>query len=46
MAGHIHLHILPRWNGDANFMTVIGEARVHIEELTTTWQRMREAFSS
>lgn len=45
VAGHIHLHILPRWNGDANFMTVIGESRVHIEDLAITWERMREAFA-
>mgnify|MGYP003340608991 CR=1 FL=1 len=45
VAGHIHLHILPRWNGDANFMTVVGETRVHIEELAITWERMRAAFA-
>ena len=43
VAGHIHMHVLPRWFGDANFMTVIGEARVHIEELAITWARLREA---
>jgi len=45
VAGHIHLHMLPRWTGDANFMSVIGETRIHIEELATTWQRMHAAFS-
>jgi ATP adenylyltransferase len=45
VAGHIHLHMLPRWKGDANFMSVIGETRVHIEELATTWERMHAAFS-
>lgn len=46
VAGHIHLHLLPRWPGDANFMSVIGETRVHIEELAITWQRMRDAFAA
>jgi ATP adenylyltransferase len=44
VAGHIHLHVLPRWFGDSNFMTVTGETRVHPEELATTYQRMRSFF--
>ena len=44
VAGHIHMHLLPRWFGDANFMTVVGETRVHIEELPVTWRRLKEAF--
>lgn len=44
VAGHIHLHLVPRWPGDANFMSVIGETRVHIEEMTVTYRRMRAAF--
>jgi ATP adenylyltransferase len=46
VAGHIHLHVLPRWFGDANFMTVAGETRVHPEELQTSYERLRKAFAS
>ncbi|MDP9169699.1 MAG: HIT domain-containing protein [Acidobacteriota bacterium] len=46
IAGHIHMHVLPRWNGDANFMTTIGETRVLPEELSDTWRRLSEAFAS
>ena len=44
VAGHIHMHVLPRWIADANFMTVVAETRVLPETLETTWQRMREQF--
>jgi ATP adenylyltransferase len=44
VAGHLHLHAMPRWTGDTNFMTTIAEARVLPEELDITWKRMREAF--
>jgi len=40
IAQHIHLHILPRWNGDANFMSVIGETRVHPESLADSWNKL------
>lgn len=44
VAGHIHLHALPRWFGDSNFMTVTGETRVHPEELRTTYDRISRAL--
>jgi ATP adenylyltransferase len=43
--GHLHMHALPRWLGDSNFMTVIAETRVLPETLETTWQRLREGFN-
>ena len=45
VASHIHLHMLPRWIADSNFMTVIGEARVLPELLETTYQRLKQKFS-
>ncbi len=41
---HIHVHVLPRWSGDTNFMTSVAEARVLPESLRDTWQRLVEAW--
>jgi len=44
IAGHIHMHVLPRWVADANFITVIGETRILPELLETTYQRLKAKF--
>ena len=43
VTGHIHMHVLPRWVGDTNFMTVTGESRVLPEALEETWRKLRAA---
>lgn len=44
VAEHIHMHVLPRWPGDVNFMTSVGETRVLPEALETTYEKLKAAF--
>ncbi|MBM3813288.1 MAG: HIT domain-containing protein [Acidimicrobiia bacterium] len=44
VAGHIHLHLLPRWPADSNFMTTVAETRVLPEDLSTTWEKLSSSF--
>jgi len=43
---HVHLHVVPRWNGDTNFMPVLAEVKVVNEHLLVTAAKLRQAFSS
>ncbi len=44
VAGHVHMHALPRWTGDTNFMTVVADTRILPETLETSWSRIRDVF--
>jgi diadenosine tetraphosphate (Ap4A) HIT family hydrolase len=44
--GHLHVHVLPRWSADSNFMTAVAETRVLPESLGTSWQKLRDAWST
>ena len=41
---HVHAHVLPRWNGDTNFMTAVAETRVMPETLGSSWRKLRDAW--
>ncbi len=45
VTGHVHMHVLPRWVADANFMTVVSETRVLPELLSETYRRLKQAFA-
>jgi ATP adenylyltransferase len=46
IAGHIHMHMLPRWAGDANFMSTVAQTRILPEDLDVTWRRLRDVFTA
>jgi len=46
VAGHVHMHVLPRWVADANFVSVIGETRILPETLEVTYQKIKDALES
>ena len=46
VVGHVHMHVLPRWVADANFVSVVGETRILPESLDVTYERIKGALTS
>ena len=46
VADHVHLHVLPRWTGDTNFMTAVGETRLEPEDLSRTFEKLGRSLAS
>ena len=46
VTGHLHLHLLPRWIGDANFMSTVSETRLEPEDLSQTFEKLRKALGT
>lgn len=46
VTGHLHLHLLPRWQGDTNFMTTVSETRLEPEDLSVTYEKLRKSLST
>ena len=46
LASHLHIHVLPRWSGDTNFMTTVADTRVIPETLESTWTRLVDSYQS
>jgi ATP adenylyltransferase len=46
IADHLHWHLVPRWVGDNNFMPVLGDIRVMVDHLDTTWEKVRAGYAA